>query len=212
MPRLSISMTWGRVVKRLDITGQRFGLLVAASFERTTRGQSLWLCVCDCGTKSIKQLGNLRSGHTTSCGCLRSPTTTQNKTKHGMHGTPTYRSWQSMQTRCNNVGNHKYPSYGGRGIDICDRWASFDAFLQDMGERPPNTTLGRIDNDKGYSPTNCEWQPLVVQARNKRNTRLFLVDGVQGTLREHCERKKLNEATVRSRIYLYRWPVEKAFS
>lgn len=199
-------------MKRLDIAGQRFGMLTAISRSTNVGGQSMWLCFCDCGAQCIKQLGNLRSGHTSSCGCSRSVTTAKEKTKHGMHGTPTYRSWQSMLVRCQNSANHKFPSYGGRGIYVCERWQSFDLFFSDMGERPQGKTLGRINNDGSYERANCEWQTAISQARNKRNTRLFLVGGIDATLQAHCDRLGLNSATVRSRIYAYKWPTEKAFS
>lgn len=199
-------------MRRLDITGERFGMLVAKAHEGDRRGQAMWRCVCDCGANCLKQLGNLRSGHTTSCGCKRATETATRKTRHGLYGTPTYKSWQSMLVRCTNKENHKYASYGGRGIQVCERWKSFENFLADMGARPRGSTLGRIDNDGNYDPANCEWQSAIAQGRNKRNTRTYCLDGIQGTLREHCERLGLKQATVRSRIYLYHWPIEKAFS
>ena len=59
-----------------DLTGQRFGRLVVKElFARVIQpsGQLRveWLCVCDCGEETVVSSGNLSSGHTTSCGCLR---------------------------------------------------------------------------------------------------------------------------------------------
>lgn len=117
-----------------------------------------------------------------------------------------------MLTRCTNPKDHKYPLYGGRGIQVCWRWLNFENFYADMGARPARTTLGRLDNDGDYEPSNCEWQTAVIQGRNKSNTALFLFNGKLATVTEHCERIGLNPSTVRSRIYTYGWPVEKAFS
>jgi hypothetical protein len=72
-----------------------------------------------------------------------------------------------MHGRCSRAYYTNYPRYGGRGITVCDRWKHFEAFLEDMGERPQGTTLGRIDHDKGYEPSNCEWQTSAQQAENR---------------------------------------------
>ena len=64
--------------------------------------------------------------------------------------TPTQNSFNSMRQRCNDPNCAAYKRYGARGIKVCDEWATFKKFLKDMGERPPNTTLDRIDGGKGY--------------------------------------------------------------
>jgi hypothetical protein len=199
-------------MRALDISGQKFGILTAIRLDSRRGSQALWLCVCECGNECIKQLGNLRNGHTTSCGCRRSTTTAEAKTKHAMYGTPTYRSWQAMLTRCTNLANHKYSDYGARGIKVCEAWLDFSAFFADMGVRPDGTTLGRRENDGNYEPNNCEWQDATTQGRNKRNTRVFEFEGRSATLQEHCDRLGLNCSTIRSRVYTYGWPIEKALS
>lgn len=80
-----------------------------------------------------------------------------------------YYTWQGMKRRCYSKQHSFYSDYGGRGITVCDRWLlDFWNFVDDMGERPEGYTLDRINNDEGYSPSNCRWADAVTQANNKR--------------------------------------------
>lgn len=157
----------------IDLTGDRFGrLTVKYRVERNKKGDSKWLCECDCG-QIVKVLANhLKAGHTKSCGCLRSEVSKQRMTTHGMRETQTYRSWAGMKTRCLNPNEPRYKDYGGRGIKVCKSWLnSFEKFLADMGERPSGLTLDRENNELGYFKENCKWSSRKEQSRNRRSVK-----------------------------------------
>ncbi len=84
-----------------------------------------------------------------------------------------YRCWQCMKARCQNPNDTNFDRYGARGVEVCERWQSFDSFLADMGQAPTSKhTIDRIDNDKGYSPDNCRWASPAEQQQNRTNTKL----------------------------------------
>lgn len=76
-----------------------------------------------------------------------------------------------MIARCTDPRVNGFAYYGGRGIAVCERWASFENFLADMGGRPEGKTLDRIDNDRGYEPINCRWATNAEQRANRRDSR-----------------------------------------
>lgn len=78
-----------------------------------------------------------------------------------------------MKQRCHNPSNDRYADYGGRGIYVYGAWrGDYDVFadyvLRVLGNRPPNTSIDRIDNSKGYQPGNIRWATQAVQMRNTR--------------------------------------------
>jgi hypothetical protein len=191
----------------LNLTGQRFGRLIAISRAitpvGTRKGPAMWTARCDCGKSITTRAISLKSGNTTSCGCSR--------TKHGQARTGLYRLWSAMIARCERPTAKSYKDYGARGISVCPRWrGSFEAFAEDMGPRPsPSHTLDRIDPNRGYEPGNVRWATWVQQGRNKRSNRLLTVDGVTMTLTEWSERTGIGVTTIRERIRRG-WSVSRA--
>lgn len=95
-----------------------------------------------------------------------------NTKSHGQAGrgnkSPSHNSWRGMKDRCDNPKHKHYSSYGGRGITYDPKWATFEGFFEDMGERPEGTSLDRIDIDGDYCKENCRWVDIYLQAQNKR--------------------------------------------
>lgn len=166
--------------KALDITGHRYGRLVAVSYEgKDNQKQALWKCICDCGNEVITRGSSLRAGVTQSCGCLNIDKSTDrlvshNKT-HGEFGTRLYRVWAAMLNRCRNPKHNRYQHYGGRGIRVCDEWMKYENFKEwamsagyDPNAPRGACTIDRIDVDGNYEPSNCRWVDSSMQAKNKR--------------------------------------------
>lgn len=92
-------------------------------------------------------------------------------TTHGMRGTNEWAIWQGIKNRCHNKNHHTYPTYGGRGIIVCERWLDFKNFFLDMGERPSKDhSVERRDLNGNYDPDNCYWATDLEQQQNKTNT------------------------------------------
>jgi hypothetical protein len=144
----------------IDLKGQRFGRLLVLERAADPRVKVRWHCQCDCGEVTSIIGRKLRRGQAVDCGCSTRETGDTRLAR-------TRSSYGAMIQRCCNPNSNKYYRYGGRGIRVCDRWlASFDAFLDDVGLRPPGTSLDKIDNDGNYEPGNVRWADPIVQARN----------------------------------------------
>ena len=157
-----------------DMTGERYGELTV--LRKVSRPSNLrdkqtcfWECECSCGNKIVASRKTLVNGKVKRCKACRIQYLKSIAKQHGMAGTRIYRIWHDMIHRCENHKFASYRLYGGRGIQVCNRWKEFSNFYDDMiSSYEDGLQLDRIDNYKGYSKENCRW---VTPSQNMRNLR-----------------------------------------
>lgn len=187
---------------KLNLAGQQFGrLLVVCQAPKDTRPKApiKWRCLCECGKEIVTETGALRSGHTKSCGCLHKDIVSAMNVTHGKLGSPEYRAWRAMISRCTIKSNGSYSNYGGRGILVCARWKYFENFLVDMGTRPEGTTLDRIDTNGNYESANCRWATKEQQDTNKRTSVYVTFEGKTLTYSQWAKELNTDQSVLRQR-------------
>lgn len=142
----------------LDLRGRKIGRLTVLNETEERIGKSIvWLCICKCGKEAKLSARDLLNGNRKGCGNCAD-------TDHYLYGT-----WRSMISRCISPTNTSWKDYGERGIEVCKRWREdFLNFVEDMGERPLNYSLDRIDVNGNYCKENCRWADAQEQSTNTR--------------------------------------------
>lgn len=164
---------------------KRYGRLLVINRIGTKQGSPLWECECDCGNTTEVTSRNLRSGNTSSCGCIHSEQLSNRNHENTIHGdadSRLYGVWHSMKQRCYDPNRKDYKNYGGRGITICDEWkddyASFRRWALDNGydynADYMKCTIDRIDVNDSYNPNNCRWVDAKTQANNRGKKEVLL--------------------------------------
>ena len=183
-----------------DLTGQRFGRLVAVARCGAKRGSALWLCKCDCGNDCKVTHRELKTGDTRSCGCIRKER--NNGTKHGKRYEKLYGVWIGIKQRCFNPKSASYKDYGGRGISICKEWEvnfmTFYEWAHSNGYKQ-GLTIERIDVNGNYCPENCTWISAEKQNINKRRTVYITFKGKTQTMRAWSEELGIPYGRIQSR-------------
>lgn len=159
-----------------DEKNHRYGKLIVLEPAGRKDSRVLWKCKCDCGNYTVVLGCSLRKGETRSCGCLRIEAAKKvavDNITHGMCRHELYPSWRAMVSRCTNSRDPSFKNYGGRGIHIhpdwCDEPTEFIRWIEEeLGTRPREHTLDRIDVDGHYVPGNLRWSDHKIQNLNKR--------------------------------------------
>lgn len=187
----------------LPSPGDRFGKWTFVG--EITR--SRWALRCECGTEKSARAGDVRNGHSKSCGCSSNHSNRRDGKlrKHGVtFDDKIYRAWQSIKQRVFNPNVRNYHRYGGRGISMCPQWAGdFEAFRAAVGTPPsPSHSLDRIDNDGDYAPGNVRWATASEQRTNQRDSILVALSGSTKArpLAEWCRERGVKYATAWRRL------------
>ncbi len=123
-----------------------------------------------------------------------------------------YYVWNEMKQRCYNTKHPHYTSYGGRGIEVCDRWLhSYVNFINDMGMRLDGYSLERIDNNEGYRPGNCKWATKTEQMNNTRHNIFLTYNGVRASIKWWANKLNINYHTLKTR-HQVEWSDKKSLT
>lgn len=145
----------------------------------------------------------------------------QKKLEAGINGKATedelYSKFQSMHNRCNQKTHPSYMNYGGRGISVCEEWSGKYGFLVFKKWANENgwaegLTLDRIDNNLGYSPSNCRWSTALQQSYNKRNNIVYQYANTEMPLGMIAKLENVNYGLLYSRVRLKGMTIEEAIS
>lgn len=179
----------GCLIKKHDLTGQRFGFLTVLYKSDKDTKNIYWHCKCDCGNEKDTAAHSLISGMTKSCGCYHNKVLSDISTTHGLSKTRICRIYYSMKNRCYNPNNRSYANYGGRGIGICQEWlgeSGVESFIKWSISHgyEDGLTIDRINVDKDYSPRNCRWVTKAEQTNNTRRTVWIEISGIKKNLKQ----------------------------
>jgi len=202
----------------LEEIGKRYGFVQIVDFLCVVKYDERFLCLCDCGKKTLKWFRHLKYGKNQSCGCQVGRN--GGNVKHRMKGTRFYRIWVGIKTRCLNKKQKNKSSYATIDLTLSKKWENFSGFFSEMHESyqehvskfgEKNTSIDRIDNALGYYVENCRWATTSEQAINKRTNRHLVFLGKKKTLSEWAKIYGLSFNTAAMRIYRG-WSVENALT
>lgn len=179
--------------------GERFGRLTLIS-SGTINGRQRCLCLCDCGKYVELSYCHVITGHTRSCGCLKTDVIKSGaNTRHGECYSRLYSTWRAMWTRCRDKSNDLY---GGRGISVCPEWEDYKTFAKWAKESgySDGLSIDRIDVNGDYCPENCRWANQSRQNRNKRNTLYLSHNGETKPLADWCDEYGIKYPTAARRL------------
>lgn len=181
-------------MKTLHLHGQKFGLWTVTD-PKVGKVTDKYLCRCQCGTERPVVANNLIRGGSNSCGCNRRHPVVHGHGRKGQR-TPTYRAWKAMLSRV-KPEYKQARNYFDRGISVSPLWSSsYVAFLKDMGERPADKTLDRINNDGPYAPGNCRWADARTQRRNSSRVSWVVYEGRKLTVQDAAEQIGVNPSAI----------------
>ena len=199
-------------MRLIDLTGQRFGRLIAVERVQDRKG-GYWLCKCVCGNSKIVKGSNLTKNHRgiKSCGCLLE----ELRTKDDFHSSKLYKIYHQIKYRCYNQNASDYKFYGGRGITVCDEWLNDCYAFYDWAMKngyDDGLTIDRMDVNGNYEPSNCRWTTMKEQSNNRRSNRMITYNNKTQSMTKWSEETGIPYSTLRRRLNKYHWSIEKALT
>lgn len=203
-----------------DKTGLRFGKLTVIDYAGRIGRSHAYRCLCDCGGSIVTRGYSLSAAATKSCGCLIDEKAGRAQYRHGLTDTDEFRILNGIKNRCYNKNVKSYPRYGGRGINVCNRWlhgedgkSSIECFIDDVGRRPSKShSVDRHPNPDGnYEPGNVRWATAREQEENKSGKRILTFGGKSQNVHEWARETGIPVKEI-TRRFLRGWPVEKTLT
>ncbi len=161
-----------------DLTKEgKFGRLTPIErIPKYKNHSAYYKCICDCGEEVLVPHGNLVSGITKSCGCLRKEITGNHTRIHGYSKEKLYLVWKAMKKRCYSQNDKHYKWYGSLGVKVCEEWkgdyCAFRKWAYENGYKSEASysthTVDRINPYGDYEPTNCRIVDWKTQRHNRR--------------------------------------------
>lgn len=197
-----------------DISGETFGFWSVKKplglRPEKYHNVLIFECQCVCGKIKPVLASSLKAGTSTNCGCKNTEKLVQKVKRHGLSRSAEFFIWAGMKNRCENPKYSGFHRYGGRGITVCERWQRFENFYADMGPRPsPFHSVGRLMNDEGYNPKNCEWQTKAEQSKNTSRNKYVEATGKLMCLADWSRTTGVHISTICNRLKRG-WSPEKA--
>ena len=198
--------------KKKDLTGQKFGKWTVLKFDKKSKGNTYWLCQCECGTVRSVSVQHFKHGGSNSCGCTYNKKLLPGEGKKLPHYKRISRILSAMFERCENPKNTNYYLYGSRDICVCKEWHNYMTFYKwamDNGYAD-GLTIDRIDNNGNYEPSNCRWVTKAEQNRNTRRNIIVTINDETHCLSEWCRIFNKSVSSVMSRVFDLKWNIAKA--
>lgn len=174
--------------------------------ENSNQKRRYGLYKCFCGNEFKTQIEGVKNKRTKSCGCYGKKI----KTTHGFKGHELYTVWCNMKSRCNNKNSKYYSNYGGRGIEVCERWLDIKNFIEDMYPSfEQGLSLDRMDVDGNYSKENCRWATRNIQQRNTRKICSKNTSGYRGVTFDKKTNKWKTQIVVNGKIIYLGYFIDK---
>ncbi|MEZ7226046.1 hypothetical protein NO989_04595 [Alteromonas sp. DY56-G5] len=196
-------VTGKHLSNQIQYVGKKFNYLTVLEYIGHNHNKhAVFKFECDCGKCIQTTIGDVRNGSPSSCGCRSG--------KYLNKDRKLYLVWYQMIKRCTKKSNKDFVYYGGRGVSVCSEWHNFDTFSQwaiESGYKQ-GLTIDRIKNSGNYTPNNCRWVTMDIQAANKRYSnrgKTIVVDGVEKTYKEWAELLGGSASLIYDRVHRQGW-------